>query len=138
MTTETRTELHTADCAVLRPEGKLCGGRARSLQSTLERLLESGVRSLIIDLRRVESMDSMGARSLAGLAGRTQLRLVHVGREQRQDLNRAGLGSTSCFVHNSVEAALGELAGKRFFRRRGTFRVQEAPGTQGEPCLRVA
>lgn len=52
------------------PRGKLRGSRAKALGQQLERLLDAGVQRLILDLREVHSLDSLGTWAISNCLDR--------------------------------------------------------------------
>lgn len=72
--------------AVMQPEGDVVAGTVPGLRSTMRGVLAEGVRELVVDLSRVEMMDSSGIglliaahNSLVKLGGR--LEVIHASQD---------------------------------------------------------
>lgn len=96
---------------MLRIAGKVRGRRARQLGDQLEDLAESGIRRVVLDLRELSSIDSLGSLSLErGIDAGLRLHLV-VGPAFEADrcLNLRGLARRSVKIHSGLEQALASV-----------------------------
>lgn len=93
--------------------GKLRGRRARQLGNQLEDLAQEGVQRLILDLRDLASIDSLGSYSLEqGIDAGLRLHVV-VGPAFDADrcLNLRGLARRRVKIHRDIEVAIETVRG---------------------------
>ena len=98
---------------IIQFSGKLRGRRARQLGNQLEDLAQEGVQRLILDLRDLASIDSLGSYSLEqGIDAGLRLHLV-VGPAFDADrcLNLRGLARRTVKIHRDIEVAIETVRG---------------------------
>lgn len=101
-------EVIGSGAAIVQIAGKVRGRRARRLGDQLEDLAAAGVRRVVLDLRELSSIDSLGSISLErGVDAGLRMHLV-VGPAFEADrcLNLRGLARRSVKVHSELEQAL--------------------------------